>query len=378
MTTDTTDIEQRARELIARALVEINAAVTKPHIFDIADRIRNGAPMGSVGLDGATALHAVVAAFRSADREQPSAPEPVACSTCSGRGQVGGHLGQTPESFDYVTEPCPDCAAPPVPRSDDAAPRESTVPPGYTLVENGSLQVLEQRARVMSSLRNEEVWYWQGDGHDFPESIACPVVMSADTLRGMLAAATAPREAAQEPVAHIYTEGSRTQLVEWKDGVRDLNDGDHMLYTRPAPQQRESAPSPSYDALLLIAHSVSGALARAGMTDCDDPGEAIDVIRESYEKRIAAAEDVLRELLTERNHYTGGDLFELADRCRHLSRGDAFLIAHPAPLRPVTDEDVRAALEARNATFDDNGGDAMRGMRAALECDRKRLAGEGA
>lgn len=32
------------------------------------------------------------------------------CQTCKGRGEIGGHVGQTPEQFDYVTEPCPDCA----------------------------------------------------------------------------------------------------------------------------------------------------------------------------------------------------------------------------------------------------------------------------
>lgn len=47
--------------------------------------------------------------------------------------------------------------------------------------------------------------------------------------------------------------------------------------------------SPSYEGLLIIAQSVCGALARAGLTDCDDPGEAIDVIRERYEAKLAAA-----------------------------------------------------------------------------------------
>lgn len=46
--------------------------------------------------------------------------------------------------------------------------------------------------------------------------------------------------------------------------------------------------SPSYAALLLIAQSVCGALERAGITDCDDPGEAIDVMRERYEARLRA------------------------------------------------------------------------------------------
>ena len=49
----------------------------------------------------------------------------------------------------------------------------------------------------------------------------------------------------------------------------------------------EAARSPSYDALLIIAQSVCGALERAGITDADDPGEAIDVMRERYESRIA-------------------------------------------------------------------------------------------
>lgn len=30
------------------------------------------------------------------------------------------------------------------------------------------------------------VWVWQGDGHDEIESLSCPVVMSADTLRALL------------------------------------------------------------------------------------------------------------------------------------------------------------------------------------------------
>jgi len=44
--------------------------------------------------------------------------------------------------------------------------------------------------------------------------------------------------------------------------------------------------SPSYDALLIIAQSVCAALNRAGLDDCDDPGEAIDVMREGYESRL--------------------------------------------------------------------------------------------
>lgn len=36
--------------------------------------------------------------------------------------------------------------------------------------------------------------------------------------------------------------------------------------------------SPSYDALLIIVQSVCAAFERAGITDCDDPGEVIDIL----------------------------------------------------------------------------------------------------
>lgn len=32
------------------------------------------------------------------------------CPMCKGRGEVGGSRGQTPESFEWVIEPCPDCS----------------------------------------------------------------------------------------------------------------------------------------------------------------------------------------------------------------------------------------------------------------------------
>ena len=40
------------------------------------------------------------------------------CDCCEGRGEIGGHTGQTPESFVWVTEPCPAC----VPGFSDLAP----------------------------------------------------------------------------------------------------------------------------------------------------------------------------------------------------------------------------------------------------------------
>lgn len=34
------------------------------------------------------------------------------CITCSGHGLIGGHSGQTPDSYEEHSEPCPDCTKP--------------------------------------------------------------------------------------------------------------------------------------------------------------------------------------------------------------------------------------------------------------------------
>lgn len=43
-----------------------------------------------------------------------------------------------------------------------------------------------------------DVWYWQGDGADYPESLSCPVVMSAATLRGLCTDRDALRDVRRE------------------------------------------------------------------------------------------------------------------------------------------------------------------------------------
>ncbi|HEL4217156.1 TPA: hypothetical protein UM510_000395 [Stenotrophomonas maltophilia] len=68
---------------------------------------------------------------------------------------------------------------------------------GHTWVSDYVLAGLRERAAMPLQLRNGEVWHWQGDGHDFPESLVCPVIMSAETLRALLAA----RRPVGEPVA---------------------------------------------------------------------------------------------------------------------------------------------------------------------------------
>ena len=60
---------------------------------------------------------------------------------------------------------------------------------------------IEREQELQTKLRMlhagvDDVWFWQGDGQDHPESLSCPVVMSADTLRAMLARATMLEERA--------------------------------------------------------------------------------------------------------------------------------------------------------------------------------------
>ncbi|EML7990021.1 hypothetical protein D7Y24_13380 [Stenotrophomonas maltophilia] len=74
-------------------------------------------------------------------------------------------------------------SAQPSPGGEDALAYE-----GHSWVSDYVLADLRERAALPLQLRNGEVWHWQGDGHDFPESLICPVVMSAETLRALLAA----------------------------------------------------------------------------------------------------------------------------------------------------------------------------------------------
>jgi hypothetical protein len=48
---------------------------------------------------------------------------------------------------------------------------------------------LEAEVEVRRRESRDGAWYWQGDGEDYPESLGCPVIMSAETLRELLAKA---------------------------------------------------------------------------------------------------------------------------------------------------------------------------------------------
>ena len=50
---------------------------------------------------------------------------------------------------------------------------------------------LEKRLRKAKTIQdrvdNREIWYWQGDGEDYPESLICPVVVDPETMRELVA-----------------------------------------------------------------------------------------------------------------------------------------------------------------------------------------------
>lgn len=48
-------------------------------------------------------------------------------------------------------------------------------------------------ARMIYAERTGQVWYWQDDGKDYPESLACPVVVKPEVVRRWLAAEAALR-----------------------------------------------------------------------------------------------------------------------------------------------------------------------------------------
>lgn len=45
---------------------------------------------------------------------------------------------------------------------------------------------MQQRLALHEEVKQGNFWYWQGDGYDCPESLVCPVVMRADTLRQLI------------------------------------------------------------------------------------------------------------------------------------------------------------------------------------------------
>lgn len=45
---------------------------------------------------------------------------------------------------------------------------------------------LQHGERLIARTERGEVWHWQGDGHDYPDSIGCPVVIDENDLRELI------------------------------------------------------------------------------------------------------------------------------------------------------------------------------------------------
>jgi len=107
------------------------------------------------------------------------------------------------------------------------------------------------QARALVLLVNAgpgDVWYWQGDGADYPESLSCPVVMSAGTLRGLCASAEQVRQ------VRAVAFGDMTGVAAAWDSLREIrrilgHDGVEDPAVEPAPDAPPAEYAKEADAL---------------------------------------------------------------------------------------------------------------------------------
>lgn len=212
-----------------------------------------------------TLLEVIDRLKRDAAIAQPAQPVEAAaelyvkCKRCAGEGMTDVYVGSTGGSFMQPPDPvferdaCPECYG----ACFVAHPRPMA-PDGYELVWAPDLAALRERDYVFHDAdRGGHLWYWQGDGQDVPESLSCPVVMSADTLRTMIAKSSAPtvEQAGEvvtgEAVAEIIRgtgnefsvswliEGGIDALIEGETlyilGMNCPDDGAVELYAQPRP-----------------------------------------------------------------------------------------------------------------------------------------------
>lgn len=138
------------------------------------------------------------------------------------------------------------------------------------------------------------VWLWQGDGADFPESLACPVVMSAETLRALLGTARWGVWCVEDKgwCMQGTREEAERALPEWASGRGADVDPDHFHYEiRMVPGTEAKAP-PTVDAALAdrLADAVD-ALVQAIERECSPadmqspglaPARAARTVLQSY------------------------------------------------------------------------------------------------
>ncbi|WP_369913947.1 hypothetical protein AB8810_13035 [Xanthomonas sp. NCPPB 3005] len=95
------------------------------------------------------------------------------------------------------------------------------IPVGYTLVGDDELTSLRARAEIPLRIDMKEVWFWQGDGYDYPESLSCPVIMHADALRALLTGKPAAQGVDWQHIANEWADCA-CNGVQWIKNVRDF------------------------------------------------------------------------------------------------------------------------------------------------------------
>ncbi|QIN95229.1 hypothetical protein DLP3_066 [Stenotrophomonas phage vB_SmaS_DLP_3] len=81
------------------------------------------------------------------------------------------------------------------------------VPAHTVLIDEMTYARWKERYDVETlAVNGEAYWYWQGDKQDYPESLTCPVIMSAEKLREMLGNANRYTAWRDSMIAHLLEE----------------------------------------------------------------------------------------------------------------------------------------------------------------------------
>lgn len=102
-------------------------------------------------------------------------------------------------------------------------PAAIQVPDHMEMIEKGRLWLLERAYRTLLDYRADNLWYWQGDEDDQPEILSCPVIMSAETLRELLAKSAPPAPVAVPGHADCCPECGSKSLT-WDVAVAKTSD----------------------------------------------------------------------------------------------------------------------------------------------------------
>ena len=198
--------------------------------------------------------------------------------------------------------------------------------------EEKSLKLLAEECLRMVETAVPNVWLWEGGGENDPESLACPVVMSADTLRGILKERASLYDAldlkAREHDAALHeahANGAREALAPWDDV--------------------EDRWSPAIDAAFPT---------RSGSHE--EYGIALRMVRNRHSK--GALVELVNRLLVERKKANASHDYE-ADRAVQLTKERDAAVAE-------ADERISALADVLGATSDDSDFDEVEARCLAL------------